>query len=340
MDFYNFTVKFCLIGFKLKSIKLSQIGRGGVKLLKNTGLPENPENVSDVMIDDIPEAVRDISTLDADPSLSQSRRKLRFWLLLGLGILTFAITLWLNDGFSLFARQSPENIQPPQQEQQQANLGSQLPSSQSAAASANSSLEAENSTDSLSDGLLGLLGHLPYEEAAVEDLQKITADGGIKLKPSAAQAFLTMLDAARAQGIQLVPLSGFRSVAQQEYLFFDIKAQRGQDTMKRAEVSAPPGYSEHHTGYAIDMGDADYPEAYLEVSFEQTPAFQWLAENAAHYSFELSFPEGNPQGVSYEPWHWRYVGDRNSLETFYKQRSERAILEKDQVSADDVDDAE
>ncbi|HEY9618014.1 MAG TPA: D-alanyl-D-alanine carboxypeptidase family protein, partial [Microcoleaceae cyanobacterium] len=53
---------------------------------------------------------------------------------------------------------------------------------------------------------------------------------------------------------------------------------------------------------------------------EQTAAFQWLQANAAHYSFELSFPKDNRQGVSYEPWHWRYVGDIQSLKTFYRAR--------------------
>jgi D-alanyl-D-alanine carboxypeptidase len=43
-----------------------------------------------------------------------------------------------------------------------------------------------------------------------------------------------------------------------------------------------------------------------------------LQNNAAQYSFELSFPENNPQGINYEPWHWRFVGDSHSLETFYK----------------------
>jgi D-alanyl-D-alanine carboxypeptidase len=61
----------------------------------------------------------------------------------------------------------------------------------------------------------------------------------------------------------------------------------------------------------------------LNVSFEETPAFQWLKDHAAFHSFELSFPKDNPQGVSYEPWHWRFVGDRDSLETFYKARNRK-----------------
>jgi D-alanyl-D-alanine carboxypeptidase len=110
-------------------------------------------------------------------------------------------------------------------------------------------------------------------------------------------------------------------LADQNYLFFDVKAQRGQTAQKRAEVSAPPGYSEHHTGYAVDIGDATTPALDLNPNFEKTAAFQWLQANATHFNFELSFPRNNLQGVNYEPWHWRFVGDRPSLETFYKARN-------------------
>ncbi|MGV2828029.1 M15 family metallopeptidase [Myxosarcina sp. GI1(2024)] len=166
----------------------------------------------------------------------------------------------------------------------------------------------------------GLLGHLPYEEAREVDLEAVTADGSIRLHPKAAAKFREMQAAAKAEGISLIPISGYRSVETQEHLFFEIKEERLQDATKRAEVSAPPGYSEHHTGYAIDIGDANFPEANVEPEFENTPAFRWLQENAAKFSFELSFPPNNSQGISYEPWHWRYVGDRHSLETFYKVR--------------------
>lgn len=163
-----------------------------------------------------------------------------------------------------------------------------------------------------------ILGHLPYSEAPSNELKPITANGELKLRSSAAQAFLRMQGDARANGVILVPISGFRTVEQQNHLFFDVKAQRNQDTHKRAEVSAPPGYSEHHTGYAVDIGDGKAPTTNLSQSFENTAAFQWLTNNAARYNFELSFPPDNPQGISYEPWHWRYVGDKASLETFYK----------------------
>ena len=129
-----------------------------------------------------------------------------------------------------------------------------------------------------------------------------------------------MEEAARKDGVSLMVLSAYRSIEDQQYLFFEVKKERGQDSSTRAEVSAPPGYSEHHTGYAIDIGDADAPDTDLAIAFEETKAFEWLEANAARYSFELSFPEGNEQGVQYEPWHWRYVGDSDSLETFYQDR--------------------
>ena len=179
-----------------------------------------------------------------------------------------------------------------------------------------SEVTSEGNTISEAD----LLGHLPYEEASPDDLEPISIDGIIMLRRSAANAYLDMEAAARADGIVLTPLSGFRSVEDQEYLFFEIKAQRGEGASQRAEVSAPPGYSEHHTGYAVDIGDADVPATHLTTEFENTAAFRWMEENAPYFSFELSFPEDNPQGIAYEPWHWRYVGDRDSLETFYKAR--------------------
>ncbi len=166
-----------------------------------------------------------------------------------------------------------------------------------------------------------LLGHFLYTEASQKDLQPITSDRRLKLRKAAARQFRAMSASARASGVVLVPISGFRSIKDQQHLFFDVKAQRGQSATKRAEVSAPPGYSEHHTGYAVDIGDGRAPATNLSTSFDKTRAYKWLSANAARYSFELSFAKNNRQGVSYEPWHWRYVGDRDSLETFYKAQN-------------------
>lgn len=165
-----------------------------------------------------------------------------------------------------------------------------------------------------------ILGHYPYAEAATAELVSLPDGSGILLAPAAAQAFRTMQQAAQRDGISLVSLSGFRSVETQKELFFGVKAARGQTASERAKVSAPPGHSEHHTGYAIDIGDAKNRSVDLSEGFESTAAFQWLQANAPYYSFELSFPRNNDQGVSYEPWHWRYVGDQASLELFHKGR--------------------
>lgn len=167
-----------------------------------------------------------------------------------------------------------------------------------------------------------LLGHRPYDEAPAEALVPILADGGLLLRESAAKAWFAMEEEARRDGHTLIALSAFRSQEDQRYLFFEVKRQRGQDAVTRAEVSAPPGYSEHHTGYAIDIGDYTNPDTYLSESFAETAAFAWLEKNAAFYGFELSFPEDNDQGISYEPWHWRFVGDQDSLKTFYGQPRE------------------
>ncbi|MGY6529470.1 MAG: M15 family metallopeptidase [Cyanobacterium sp.] len=165
-----------------------------------------------------------------------------------------------------------------------------------------------------------ILGHIAYEEAPSSELRSISADGRIKLRERAAERFNAMVRDARNQGVILIPISGFRSVSEQEFLFFEVKEQRNQDARQRAEVSAPPGHSEHHTGYAVDIGDGNNPSTNLQESFENTPAYRWLEANASRYSFELSFPRDNLQGISYEPWHWRFVGDRHSLETFYRAR--------------------
>ncbi|HIK44068.1 MAG TPA: D-alanyl-D-alanine carboxypeptidase family protein [Leptolyngbyaceae cyanobacterium M65_K2018_010] len=164
-----------------------------------------------------------------------------------------------------------------------------------------------------------LLGHRAYDEAPEEDLVGLSGNQSIRLRTSAAAQFEAMVQAAQGENIRLVPLSGYRSQAEQEKIFFGVKAQRGQDAQTRAEVSAPPGYSEHHTGYALDIGDGNQAGTHLNPSFADTRAYQWMEANAVRYGFELSFPPDNFQGVAFEPWHWRFVGDRESLETFYSK---------------------
>ncbi len=159
-----------------------------------------------------------------------------------------------------------------------------------------------------------LLGHFPYPEAPADQLVAISAD--LQLETDAAHALLAMQRAAAVDGVHLVVLSAFRSVSLQRQLFFDVKAARNQSARDRALVSAPPGFSEHSTGFAVDLGDGRLPATNLSTGFDQTPSYRWLAANAHRFHFQLSFPQGNAQGVSYEPWHWRFEGSTEALRLF------------------------
>ena len=166
-----------------------------------------------------------------------------------------------------------------------------------------------------------LLNHRRYAEADISKLVALNPNSDIKLQPPVQIAVNQMIAQAKSEGVQLGIASGFRSIEDQSHLFFDVKAERGENSTTRAEVSAPPGYSEHHTGYAVDLIDESRPGTHTEASFETTPAYRWLKQNAPAYNFELSFPKDPNSPVGYEPWHWRYVGDRNSLELFYQEQA-------------------
>ena len=159
-----------------------------------------------------------------------------------------------------------------------------------------------------------LLGHLPYPEASEEEL--ILFSPGIYVHKDIYDNFKEMQFKASQRGISLQLLSGYRSIDLQRDIFYQNKSIRNQTAIERSRDSAPPGYSEHSTGYAIDVGDGNYPNTHFEVEFEQTPAFKWMKRFASKYHFVLSFPPNNIQGVTYEPWHWRFEGTVNALRKF------------------------
>ena len=159
-----------------------------------------------------------------------------------------------------------------------------------------------------------LLGHLPYPEALKNEL--ILFSPGIYVHKEIYENFKEMQSMAAKRGVSLQLLSGYRSIDLQRDIFYENKSIRNQTAVERSMVSAPPGYSEHSTGYAIDVGDGNYPDTHFEIEFEQTPAFRWMKRFAPKYHFVLSFPPNNKQGVTYEPWHWRYEGTVNALRQF------------------------
>lgn len=123
------------------------------------------------------------------------------------------------------------------------------------------------------------------------------------LVPEAAQAWWDMKLAAQEDGIALEIVSAFRSVERQiEIIRAKLDGGMSIDTILVA--SAPPGYSEHHTGCAVDINTPGCDP--VEGVFEHTEAFRWLTANAGRFGFTLSYPRDNPWGFMYEPWHWRY----------------------------------
>jgi D-alanyl-D-alanine carboxypeptidase len=125
-----------------------------------------------------------------------------------------------------------------------------------------------------------------------------------RLVPTAARAWGSLREAAHADSVEIRIVSGFRSVERQAEIV-RAKLARGLSIEEILSVSAPPGYSEHHTGRAVDLTtDGARP---LELEFEGTEAFAWLSRHAERFGFVLSYPRHNPYGYLYEPWHWCFT---------------------------------
>jgi zinc D-Ala-D-Ala carboxypeptidase len=165
-------------------------------------------------------------------------------------------------------------------------------------------------------------GHRAYAVAAESDLISVgkyrQTGRVVKMRRAAGEAFLRMKKAAAAEGLDLVPISGFRTLDYQRALFERARKKHGSER-NGARWVAPPGFSEHHTGWTLDFGDGGQPGTDVEQSFEKTKVFRWLQANAGRFGFELSFPKNNSQGVGYEPWHWRFVGAEEARKTFHPQ---------------------
>ena len=141
-------------------------------------------------------------------------------------------------------------------------------------------------------------------EAIELELAELGEDGRqFMLTPEAAQAWKDMAAAAARDGVALRLASAFRSLERQVEILRG-KLDEGVSLEEILRESAPPGYSEHHTGRAVDITTPG-SEALVE-DFEKTEAFRWLQRRAHEFGFSLSFPRGNRFGYAYEPWHWFY----------------------------------
>jgi|GEM_PF-780745 len=172
--------------------------------------------------------------------------------------------------------------------------------------------------------LQSVSGHKEFlAEVAKERGYTAVNDAG-KVDPSANSALIKMKEAAKKEGKNINEISGYRSYNDQVITFFNSsnvtnpikKCYAGtanRDDVKRqylarGEASAPPGFSEHHSGKAFDFNS-------VEKSFENTPEFKWLESNASKYGFRLSYPKNSTKGAGYEPWHWYYTGGGTNEDT-------------------------
>lgn len=124
-----------------------------------------------------------------------------------------------------------------------------------------------------------------------------------RLKPEALVAWHELARAAASDGHTLLLVSGFRAIDYQADIIRN-KLKSGQTIEEILNVSAAPGYSEHHTGCAVDI--AAPGSRPLTAEFEQSPAYDWLQKNAKKHGFTMTYPRDNPFGFEFEPWHWRF----------------------------------
>jgi D-alanyl-D-alanine carboxypeptidase len=126
------------------------------------------------------------------------------------------------------------------------------------------------------------------------------------LRPAAAAAWHRMRAEAESDGAILLLVSAFRSFDQQRGILAR-KLVAGQTLEDILAVNMPPGYSQHHSGNAVDLATPGC--ALLSEDFERTEAFAWLRKCAASHGFSLTYPRGNSYGINYEPWHWAFSSD-------------------------------
>jgi D-alanyl-D-alanine carboxypeptidase len=158
----------------------------------------------------------------------------------------------------------------------------------------------------ISTELITSRGLRACEEATELESAEIGTDGkNHLLVPVAAEAWRNLKAAALADGVSVYIVSAYRSIERQAAIVRG-KLETGMAINDVLAVCAPPGFSEHHTGRAVDLSTPG--SMALEVEFEHTNAYSWLHKRASEFGYRLSYPPGNPFGYLYEPWHWCFHG--------------------------------
>ncbi|MCR5005904.1 MAG: M15 family metallopeptidase [Clostridiales bacterium] len=133
----------------------------------------------------------------------------------------------------------------------------------------------------------------------------------VETEKEAFEAYQKLHDALEKEDVHVDLDSAYRSVAEQERIVKDFTEKYGEDYVK--QYVAVPGFSEHHTGLALDLYlNIDGADVYENEDMVQYPeVWAKIHEKLAEYGFILRYLEGREAitGYSYEPWHIRYVGD-------------------------------
>lgn len=134
----------------------------------------------------------------------------------------------------------------------------------------------------------------------------LTDVSGGMVRIEASEALKSLLRDAAQQNVPMQVISAYRSYTEQQTTYSAFVQKDGVE--KADNYSARPGFSEHQTGLAIDVGNGT---CNLEICFADTPAGQWLSKNAHNYGFIIRYQQNLTQktGYQYEPWHIRYVGN-------------------------------
>ena len=168
--------------------------------------------------------------------------------------------------------------------------------------------ENYESTDTSKDTLMIVNKHYKIENNYKPDnLVTVLSEHGYpnKIRADVYEEFKKMYNAAKNDNVSIFIASPYRSYSDQNSLYtyyVNTDGKQNADT-----YSARPGFSEHHTGLAMDL----IPEYGLDLdTFENSDGFKWMQENAYKYGFILRYPKDKEYitGYIYEPWHYRYVG--------------------------------
>jgi len=130
------------------------------------------------------------------------------------------------------------------------------------------------------------------------------------VSPEAYEAYEKMMRAMEKDlGKRLYIESAHRGKPYHLYNFIKYLRGHNYSLINTAKLNALPGYSEHNLKiyHAIDLINEDGINGEPDVSdYEKLPEYQWMLKHAGEYGFTLSYPRGNPWGISFEPWHWKF----------------------------------